>query len=97
MSQAKHIKDNSLQYYLLHHTAVLLGCCLISRFITLLKSYGLPNDIAGTSYIGFGLVAGIIWCFWYAQYYKPQMPIGQKIYRLGMGITILTGICLGLP
>jgi len=93
----KIIKDNSLEYYLTHHAAVLFGSCLISRVITVCKSIGLTVEMSLMSYLGFGLVALIIWMFWLYHHDKPTMPMIEKVYRVGMGATILIGIFLGLP
>ena len=91
----KDIKDNSLQYYLLHHSAVFFGTCFISRFIKLLQATGLTHSIATLSVSSFGLIFLVIWMFWCYQNHKSEGRLIEKLYKYGMIATINLGLIFG--
>ena len=89
------IKDNSLQYYLLHHSAVLFGTSLISRFIKLLVALNLPPHLGLLTVSSFGLIFLIIWAFWCYQNWSDNWSLVERIYRYGMIMTIASGLMVG--
>lgn len=91
----KEIKDNSLQYYLLHHSAVLFRTALISRFIKLLVALNLPSNLGLLSVSSFGLIFLIIWAFWCYQNWNNSWSLIERMYRYGMIITINLGLVVG--
>ena len=74
----KEIKDNSLQYYLLHHSAVLFGTALISRFIKLLVALNLPPSLGLLTVSSFGLIFLIIWAFWCYQNWSDSWSLIER-------------------
>ena len=91
----KNLKDNSLEYYLLHHAAVLFSTSLISRFINLLIALNLPKSLGVLTVSSFGLIAFFIWLFWCYQNYSDSWSLLQKIHHYGMLQTILIGLIIG--
>ncbi|MBE9216295.1 hypothetical protein IQ247_27145 [Plectonema cf. radiosum LEGE 06105] len=91
----REIKDNSLQYYLLHHSAVLFGTSLISRFIKLLVALNLPSPLGLLSISSFGLIFLIIWAFWCYQNWHDSWSLIERMYRYGMVGTIVIGLMVG--
>ena len=89
------IKDNSLQYYLLHHSAVLFGTALISRFIKLLVALNLPSSLGLLTVSSFGLIFLTIWAFWCYQNWNDSWSMIERIYRYGMVTTIAIGLIVG--
>lgn len=89
------IKDNSLQYYLLHHSAVLFGTSLISRFIKLLIALNLPPHLGLLTVSSFGLIFLIVWAFWCYQNWSENWSLVERIYRYGMIMTIASGLMVG--
>lgn len=91
----REIKDNSLQYYLLHHSAVLFGTAFISRFIKLLVALNLPSNLGLLTVSSFGLIFLIIWAFWCYQNWSENWSLVERIYRYGMIMTIASGLIVG--
>ena len=91
----KNLKDNSLEYYLLHHAAVLFSTSLISRFINLLIALNLPKSLGVITITSFGFIALIIWLFWCYQNWRNNWSLIERMYRYGMLGTILIGLIIG--
>lgn len=89
------IKDNSLTYYLLHHSAVLFGTSLISRFIRLLVALNLPSNLGLLTVSSFGLIFLTIWAFWCYQNWNDSWSLIERMYRYGMIVTICLGLIIG--